>query len=215
MLEKISCPFPLSKWYHNLLMKQGTSSRCLQLCLEASVRPDFVWDWVNFHPSRWYSSVGFGFSMGIMLFTYWCFYCSAIVVNVLHFLGCAYSKIQGPFNFLCSASRRDAQETRREHGQDSWPELDKAIFSTREHHTQYINWRELARGDPSRLGDVLGISQRVSNATVHHLFISFLFVTSIFLFIFLSVIIILVDIMNQSSSSLSSSSLLNLLCFNY
>lgn len=67
---------------------------------------------------------------------------------------------QGLFCFPCPAWE-GTQETREEHGQDSWPKLAKGIFYTMECHAQYTNWWKLARSHCSLVGDKLVINQWV------------------------------------------------------
>lgn len=163
--------------------------------------PDFIWDGVNFHPSRWYSSVGLGFSVRVILLTYGYFSCFWVV----------FIQSQGLFGFLCSASQEVRKKPVGNTARTADLKLAKAIFSTREYHTQYTNWGELALRGPSLLGHALGISQWVINAIVHHLFLfgfyfSLFFLLLPFSFSFSFSLLLLLS---------SSSALLNLFCFNY
>jgi len=47
---------------------------------------------------------------------------------------------KGLFSFSCSAGQGRAQESGREHSQDSWPKLPKGVFHIIWHHAQNINW---------------------------------------------------------------------------
>lgn len=81
----------------------------------------------------------------------------------------------------------------REHGQESWPELAKGIFPTREHHVRYTNWGELAVRGSSLLKDSLSIHQWVvSRCTVHHLsLLHFISLLLSFLLLSLSLVFLL------------------------
>lgn len=84
-----------------------------------------------------------------------------------------------------------AQESGREHGQETWSKLVKGIFQIIEYHVQCIHWRELAGYYWSLLRDGMGICQWVMNSwIVHHLvFLGFIplysFLLSCILFIFI------------------------------
>jgi len=73
------------------------------------------------------------------------------------------------FSLPYSVDWGDAWEARREHSQDSWPELTEGIFHTIWHHAGGVD-----RGRELLLGVRLGIGvQVVRNCTVHHSFCIF------------------------------------------
>lgn len=73
------------------------------------------------------------------------------------------------FSMLCH--RGSAQQTGKEHSEDSWPALGKGIFHSTEHHSQYINCGKMARRCQFLPGDKLGIDQwMLSNCSVQNLF---------------------------------------------
>lgn len=94
---------------------------------------DFSWDRVCFLLSRWYSAL------------FWIQYENNVDATLKFWLLLSDIPKSMTFLFPLLFEWADAQESWREHSQDSWPELTRGMFHTTECHVTHINWQHLLR----------------------------------------------------------------------